>query len=253
MDMNKLTIVNQHLKYPQVTLKEPTDHHYLLIAAEIDTFILPKRFSTSHKKKEWLKHCKQWCKELENISGVVEAVVFTAILMPPGRGEFVKQREGNVHIAKFDAAILIEVKNKKILTDVQNSDSFKSITSETKKVANYIYQTDATNIKRIDSVDHKRQGVFLFNYFFADDTQQNLDVWNYTAGYFQKESGLDNSTVLLPEHRGEANYTIINHCRWDKLQDILPTLTLKPSFHHYVLENFFANNTAAMPILYEIA
>lgn len=35
--------------------------------------------------------------------------------------------------------------------------------------------------------------------FFADSLEQNLGVWEYTAGWFQEETGLDNSTVLVPK------------------------------------------------------
>ncbi|MEO5499999.1 MAG: hypothetical protein ABIR31_01035, partial [Ginsengibacter sp.] len=63
----------------------------------------------------------------------------------------------------------------------------------------------------------------------------------------------DNSTVLLPLYKQQSKFTIINHCRWDKLSDILPALLFKKSFHTYVLENFYANKVAAMPILYKIA
>ena len=40
---------------------------------------------------------------------------------------------------------------------------------------------------------------FLFNYFYADDSEQNIKVWDYTAGWFQYQTGLDNSTVILPD------------------------------------------------------
>ena len=102
-------------------------------------------------------------------------------------------------------------------------------------------------------MDHSRQGVFLFNYFFADDTAQNLAVWEYTAGWFVQETGLNNSTVLLPRGGERSNYNIINHCRWDRMQDVLPSLIFKRTFRTYVLANFEANRVAAMPILYRMA
>ena len=102
-------------------------------------------------------------------------------------------------------------------------------------------------------VDHSRGGFFLINYFFADSVDQNLSVWNYTAGWFQAETGLDNSTVLLPIDPYQSKYSIFNHCRWDSLGQILPSLIFKRSFHSYVLDNFAANNIAAVPILYRLA
>jgi hypothetical protein len=111
----------------------------------------------------------------------------------------------------------------------------------------------ATNPKSMGPVDHERQGVFLFNYFFADDTAQNLAVWEYTAGWFGQETGLDNSTVLLPRDGERSEYNIMNHCRWDRLRDVMPSLLFKRSFRDYVLANFESNNVAAMPILYRMA
>ncbi|MCX2930939.1 hypothetical protein ORI20_11665 [Mycobacterium sp. CVI_P3] len=58
---------------------------------------------------------------------------------------------------------------------------------------------------------------------------------------------------MLPQEGSDTDNTVINHCRWDKLRNILPSLVFKPSFRRYVLANFEANNTAAIPILYRLA
>jgi hypothetical protein len=111
----------------------------------------------------------------------------------------------------------------------------------------------ASNTRRIGSVDHSKNGVFLFNYFYSDSLDTNLQVWNYTAGWFQDQTGFDNSTVLLPDEAAQVPYTIINHCRWDRLRSILPALLFNRTFKPFVLNNFEKNNTAAMPILYQLA
>ena len=121
-----------------------------------------------------------------------------------------------------------------------------------REAATFAHVITATNARRIGAVDHGRQGVFLFNYFFADDTAQNLAVWEYTAGWFEQETGLDNSTVLLPRGGELSNYNIVNHCRWDRMRDVVPSLILKRTFRSYVLANFEANKVAAMPILYRM-
>lgn len=107
-------------------------------------------------------------------------------------------------------------------------------------------------MRRIGPVDHRRDGVFLINYFYADRTDLNLAAWQYTAGWFMDQTGLDNSTVLLPIETSEPRYRIVNHARWDRWRDILPSLILKRSFRTYVLEHFRANGVAAMPILYRL-
>ena len=90
-------------------------------------------------------------------------------------------------------------------------------------------------------------------FFYADQVKQNLQVWEYTAGWFEDQTGLNNSTLILPDQVNEGSYKIVNHCRWDRLIDILPSLIFKRSFKEFVLNNFEANNVAAMPILYRLA
>lgn len=111
-----------------------------------------------------------------------------------------------------------------------------------------------SNVRRMGDVDHDRPGVFLFNYFTADDVQANLHAWSDTAGWFQDQTGLDNSTVLRPLHPAPlaGGYCLVNHCRWDRLRDIVPALLLKPSFRTFVLRTFAQHRTAPHPVLYRL-
>jgi hypothetical protein len=180
--------------------------------------------------------------------------VFRALLAPPGgRGPYVRRRGASIHLARFDVVILIETESVKAAEDLRDDPVYRELDARVRDVARYVYATTATNVKRIGPVDHSRDGVFLFNYFVADRPSQNIAVWHYTAGWFQQETGLNNSTVLLPERPGKSGYTIINHCRWDRLRDVLPSLLFKRSFRRYVLAHFEANDTAPMPILYTLA
>ena len=250
---NKLEIVNQHLKFQKVSLIEPSKSFYLHIVAEIDHSLFPFFLTKSSKKKTIIKQSKKWCEQLRKDKNVLSAVVFKASIIPPGKGKFIEERKDKVHIAKFDFAILIETTSLEVIENIKNSRAYQIIEKEIKDSSVFTHIINATNIKHIGPVNHKKQGVFLFNYFFADSLKQNLGIWEYTAGWFQQETGLDNSTVLLPTSNTQSKYSIINHCRWDKLSDILPSLIFKKSFHSYVLENFYANNVAAMPVLYKIA
>src|SRR5215216_2057781 len=58
----------------------------------------------------------------------------------------------------------------------------------------------------------------------------------------QQETGLDNSTVLLPRDGERSDYNIINHRRWDRLRDVLPSLAFRKSFSTFVLANLEADN-----------
>jgi len=250
----QLNVVNKHLNFPTVSLMEPAGSRYIHIAAEVDSNPIPFYLWSSPSKKKLLADCKKWCARLKQDLDLISADVFKAILRPPaGKGEFVNQRMDKVHIARFDVSMLIEAKSDEVIQQVQTHKAYQEMEKAIRSTASYTHIITATNTRRIGPVDHSRQGVFLFNYFFADDTTQNLAVWNYTAGWFQAETGLDNSTVLLPQNGEKSQYNIINHCRWDKLSDILPSLIFKKSFHAYVLENFIANHVAPIAILYQLA
>jgi hypothetical protein len=251
MKTEPLRIVNEHVRFPRVSLVDPAPSVYLHIAAEVDK--RPPFLWNSAKKKRLIADCKRWCERLEQEPGVVSAVVFDALLIAPGRGRFIEKRRDQAHVARFDLAVLIETEGAEVARRIQTSAAYSEMEQAIRRAASYTHAIAATNVKRIDAVDHDRPGVFLFNYFFADSTEQNLAVWEYTAGWFQKETGLDNSTVLLPTDAQASQYNIINHCRWDKLVDVLPSLIFKRTFRTYVLANFEANDVAAMPILYRVA
>lgn len=115
------------------------------------------------------------------------------------------------------------------------------------------------NAKRIGEVDKRRNGVFLFNHFLASDQNSAegvevlLGVWEYTAGWFTTKTGLDNSTLMRPVDGADSDFGVINHCRWDRLLDIMPHLMARPSLRRFVLANFTANGIVAMPVLYRLA
>lgn len=249
---SKLTIVNSHLDYDNVHLIEPSNHYYLLIAIEIDQTRTPFFLSESSLKKKVLNQCKVLCASLLHHKKVIEANVFKAILIPPGRGKYIAENKDLLNVTKFDIVLLIEVDSKENLMAIQDNHQYIQLTSFLKENGKTYQQIKTKNARRIGDVNHHKQGVFLFNYFYANDVEQNLQVWNYTAGWFEKETQLDNSTLLLPLNKEDSEYSVINHCRWDKLNDILPSLLFKRTFRKYVLENFYANNVGAMPILYKL-
>ncbi|NUK27288.1 hypothetical protein [Streptomyces lunaelactis] len=106
--------------------------------------------------------------------------------------------------------------------------------------------------KCIADVDKTSQGLFLFNYFVADDREVALELWDHLAGWYAAETGLDNSTRLEPI--GDADYAFVNHARWDVglVRFALHQFT-KPSFRSYVLANLLVSPTGSMPVLYHRA
>lgn len=238
--------------FPKVDLISPDSHGYLLAGAVVDRRLPFAFFLESAKKKRLLEKLKQHTDRLRALSGVRCVTLYKARLIPPGRGRFLKQRPA-AHIARYDVVALVEADSSAAAKIIGGSAEWHALQSDLRAASDDVYVVAASNVKRIGPVDRTRDGVFLFNFFFADRLDQNLAVWEYTAGWFENQTGLHNSTVLLPEPGERADYTIINHCRWDSLWDILPALAFKRSFRSYVLAHFEANNTAAIPILYRLA
>ena len=247
-----MKIVGPKNKFPKVTLVDPTNSGYLLFALNVDRRPPIGFFIESQNKKNILSELKGELDNLKNNFKVIDATVFKAMIIPPGRGAFLKKRP-NVEIAKFDVVLLIEFDLHESAKEFHRSLQWKNIEDAYKTRAKKSLTITGSNIRRIGPVDHSKKGVFLFNYFFSDQVNRNLEVWEYTAGWFQDQTGLDNSTVILPDQIKENSYKIINHCRWDHLIDILPSLIFKSSFKKFVLNNFETNNVAAMPILYRLA
>jgi len=247
-----LNIVGPKDQFPEVVLMETVQSGYLLLALEVDRRP-PIGFSFQSKgKTRLIEDLKALAQTLQSNADVLDVSVFKALIVPPGRGAFLKKRPG-VEVARFDVVMLIEFKNIEAVDTFRDTQQWQDAMASANLKAQKSTCIAATNTRRIGPVDHSRDGVFLFNYFYADSLDINLKVWNYTAGWFQDQTGLDNSTVLLPLDASKLPYTIINHCRWDRLRDILPAIMFNKTFKPFVLDNFEQNNTAAIPILYRLA
>ncbi|XID92284.1 hypothetical protein ACF3MZ_28080 [Paenibacillaceae bacterium WGS1546] len=244
-----MKIVNQHLAFPKANLVQPNGYGYIHLAAELEKPRGPFPRNTERKRKI-IRQCKEISDRLKELPDVRNVHVFEALIVAPGRGELVKHRK--VHVAQFDVVVLIETHRLDHTRQVQEHPLYQELLQLLSLHSAFTHEVVAENARKIAEVDKSRQGVFLFNYFYADDVHQLLPVWEYTAGWFTAKTGLDNSTLLLPAEGERSQYGVINHCRWDSLFDIVPDLLFRPTFRKYVLENFEANGIAAMPILYKL-
>ena len=93
-------------KIPKVSLIEPNTSGYLLFALEVDHRPPIGFFLESKKKQKILRNLKALVANL-NDNKIIDATLFKTILMPPGRGEFLKKRP-EVSIAKFDVVLLVQ-------------------------------------------------------------------------------------------------------------------------------------------------
>lgn len=231
----------------KASLVEPNHNGYLLLAAETER--RPAWLPNSRSKRALVAAVQSAAEALRATANVKDVAVFDAILTPPGRGAFLKRRRGEVHVARFDFVVLLKAAGLEDAERIRASATWQDLKHKAESGAAHTIELTATNVRRMGDVDHSRDGVFLFNFFFADDVDQNVAVWEHTAGWWELETGLNNSEVLLPEP-GSSQYTIINHCRWDRLADFLPDLALKRGFRAHVEGTFDANDVAPMPILY---
>lgn len=252
-----MKIVNRHLAHSikeQGMLKPPNSFGYIAIATEIER--TSPFVSNSPEKKKLLTELKSLCKELKQSStSISRADVFDAFIIPPGTKEgrrLIQEKNYDIHIATFDVVILIECTSVEDALLLRESENLNNILNLVKIQSTHTNTMTYKNVKRIDEVSKDSDGIFLFNFFYSEDTKTLLDVWEYTAGWWTQKANLTNSTPLQPVSVG-SQYNLVNHCRWDKLLDVLPSLIFKPSMKNFVLKNFEANNIVAMPILYKLA
>jgi hypothetical protein len=235
----------------EARLVEPATSGYLLLAAEVDAHPM---LWASRTKRQLVEDASSWCAGIAREAGVLEAVTFKALLIPPiGEAAFLRRRRGEFHRARFDLVVLVQTDSVERAEALRKGARFRRLETRIREEAGHVYVVAAGNAKRIGAVDHARDGVFLFNYFYADSQAQNLAAWEQAAGWFRRQTGLDNGTLLRPAQADLSEYTLIDHCRWDRLRDVLPALLFKRSFRDAVLERFDANDTGAMPILYRLA
>lgn len=243
-----ITVVNTHLNFPKVHLIAPKRAGYIHIAAEIDPIRPFGIGPESPRKAEARALAKRLAACLEREANIVRATVFVARFIPPGT----HHPEG-VHKPAFDLVVLIETIDTTAAEALTDTPLYNELIEGLRARSNYLHVVRAHNGRRIGSVDFSKDGIFLFNYFHGEAPNKLIPIWEYTAGWFEDRTALDNSELLVPEPGQQSEYGLINHCRWDHWHDVLPDLALRPTFKSYVLDNFAANGVSPMPILYSLA
>ncbi|NYD24869.1 hypothetical protein [Kineococcus aurantiacus] len=238
---------------------EPSGAGYLFIGASSGPWPLPVALPRA-RRRALLSLLHAGAEQLRSPAGreagVERADVFRAVLRPPGRGRpFARRTADRAGDAGggdlLDAVLLVQTRDPSTAAARLRSDAIGDLRRRLEAAGAATVVFTGSNVRRIGDVEHDRRGIFLFNYFSAEDTEENLHAWQYTAGWFQEQTGLDNSTVLQPA--GPAGgYSLINHCRWEHLRDVLPALVLEPSFRRFVLRTFADHRTAANPVLYRL-
>ena len=238
--------------FTTVPLITPSETGFLLLAFKVDVRPRFAYFLESAVKKALLAQLKIAVTALQQNDTVVEASLFKTLLVPPAGKSHYLQSNPEITPVNYDVVLLVECHSVTQAQTLRETVTFKKLVDSSLTMAKDHLLITASNIRQISPVDHSKPGVFLFNFFFSNDREHNLQVWDYTANWFCRETGLDNSRVLLPATGQPKSLKIINHCRWNRLRDIIPSLVFKPSFKRFVLANFNANNIAAVPVLYRL-
>jgi len=256
----ELNIVNPDPRYSRVNLIEPTTLGYIHLAAEVRPRPMPPQrlpfVPNGRAREELLSRLKMLASRLEQLELVEKATIFDAVAIPPTSrfSSYLKERADSIHLARFNVVVLIETASPEVAREVQRTPDYRGLVEALESEARDMHVMVARNAKRIGDVDKTKDGVFLFNYFVADDANVALELWDYLAGWYEVETGLDNSTLLVPLEDEASDYLAINNARWGgSLPRLLFRQLSKKSFRTYVQANLEANRVGAMPILYRPA
>lgn len=251
-----LTIVNPDPRYAPVDLGEQVTRGYVHIGVAVRPGPVPVLQPRGRTKSQLIAALKRHAQRLERLDGVDRATVFDAIVMPPidQLGRYLTEQAGVIHPARFDVAVLIATTSPSAALEVKATPEFAALLDTVRVGAEDLHIVGARVAKRIADVDTSRDGLFLFNHFVADDTDVMLALWDYLAGWYAVETGLDNSILLAPLECEHSDYVAINHARWDlSLPGLLARQLSKTTFRTYVQANLEANRVGSMPVLYRLA
>lgn len=245
-----LEIVGPSDKYPPANLVDPPSSGYIHLAAAVQPPSGRAPFArTGEDKAQLLERLKSMADDLADRDDVDKVTVYDAVIMPPPAGY---ARRHGVHHARYDVVVLIETTSPEVIGQVQESETYRILHDALVAASTDLHVMAARCTRSLGDVDKSRPGLFLFNYFIAEDADVALALWERLSGWFVKQSGLTNSTLLQPIDK--SDYVFVNHARWDYG---IPRLMLhqlaKPSFRSYVLTNLLINRTGAMPVFYHLA
>ena len=251
----ELQIVNPDPRYTPAPLREPSLSGYIHLAAEVRPPSRPGPLFRARERSALLEELDVLARRLEGVDCVERVTVYEALAMPPfGRFPYVRDRAAQIRFPRFDVVVLVETTSPAVLRGVQGTAQYRELLDALRAHARRLHVVAARNAKRIADVDRSRPGLFLFNYFVADDRELALQLWDHLASWYEAETGLDNSTLLVPVEGEQSDYVAINHARWDEsLPRVLARQLLKKTFRTFVQANLEANRVGAMPVLYRLA
>ncbi|MBS1884244.1 MAG: hypothetical protein JSS97_14960 [Actinobacteria bacterium] len=243
----ELRIRNPDPRYAPPALGEPPRTGWLYIAASVAPPSGPPFVRRDAARSALLAQLSALAEEARVLPEVLRVSVYRAVLIAPVGREVSRP-------ARFDVAVLVETASPELLATVRDAPPIARMPAAAND-AGSVQVMAARCARFLGPVDRTRQGLFLFNHFAAADDEVDLSValslWEHLAAWYAAETGLDNSTLLVPT--GESDHLMVNHARWDiGLPRLAAAQFLKPSFRGYVQANLRAHHLVAMPALYRL-
>jgi hypothetical protein len=244
-------LVNPDPRYGKARRTEPAPLGYLHLAADTGAQHRPGPvLRRGRRKQQLLGMLKSQARQLAEHDAVKRVTVYDAVAFAPPGGAPTDRAVP----AWFDVVVLAEVTSSAAVATVRAAPAWQALTAAVGQQARRVHETAARNARRVADVDKTRPGLFLFNYFSGADPALAVELWDYLAGWYEAETGLDNSTLLAPLEGETSDYVLINHARWDaSLPRFVARQLPKKSFRSYLLANIKANHVTAMPVLYRLA
>ncbi|MGW0248518.1 hypothetical protein ACWDYH_17985 [Nocardia goodfellowii] len=244
-----MQIVNGDQAVP-VRLGTPTANGFILLAAEIGGWAGPFLLPSSSRRKV-LAQIGPLCQRLAQHEEIIEVTAFRAALRPPGEGAELLRR-ARVAPARYDVVVLVRTRTASDIDPVRADSAWTQLIMLLNTHARRVHNVAANSPARIADVDHAPGNWFLFNYFHCKDFQTVRGIWEYTAGWFQRNTQLPDSVPMQPLPGEPDDFSLVNHAGWPTLRTFLPALLFRPSFRNFVLANFAANDIAAQPVIYRV-
>jgi hypothetical protein len=252
----QLKIVNPEPRYVPVGVTEPLTHGFVHVAATVQPNPVPRIQRREPTKTELIDTVKQHAHPLEQLETVHRVTLFDAIAMPPTDllGGYLAEHAQSIRPARFDVVLLVETTSPSTARLLKSAPEFAAIQAALDGAATRVHVIAARATRWMGHVDRSRDGLFLFNYFVAEDADVMLRLWDYLAAWYAVETGLDNSALLTPLEGEASDYVAINNARWDlSLPGFLARHLSKKTFRSYVQANLEINRVGAMPVLYRLA
>jgi hypothetical protein len=154
----------------------PDDRGYILLAAE--TGWRGPWLPTGAARRLLLAKVATRCEQLAGRPDVVEATVFTAIMVAPGEGtSLLEARAAKVHRARYDLVVLVRTPASTVPGGCATTRLPGAGTGRAGCGPHTSTRSPPATPSSSATFDHRPNHVFLFNYFYADDLSELIPVF----------------------------------------------------------------------------